>query len=278
MKKIIVTGATGFVGRHVVENLTKKGFKVISVVRDLNKARLIKSLKDSTLYEFDISDININLDVDQNTILIHCAWQNVRDTLSMIHIDKHYFDHYSFLRNIVKSKIGKLLVIGSCYEYGQQYGPVSVLTKPQPNTPYALAKNYLRESLFHLQKEYPFQFVWARLFYLYGNGQDANSIIPQFDKALENGDEFFHMSHGEQLLDYMSVEEAAEQISILINFDNGIFNVCRGSPISLRRLLENRMVEKKKTITLNLGFYNYREQDSLAIWGVDPVSSFNQSN
>ena len=86
--------------------------------------------------------------------------------------------------------------------------------------------------------------------------------------ALRSGnDSVFNMSLGEQLLDYLSVEKVAEYLTTLVNYKNGIFNVCKGEPISLRRFLENRMSEKGKFIKLNLGYYDYRKQDSIAIWG-----------
>ena len=141
------------------------------------------------------------------------------------------------------------------------------MSNTTPNTPYALAKDTLHRSLRLLQNEFDFSLIWARLFYMYGDGQNEESIIPLFDKALERNDSVFNMSPGEQLLDYLSVEKVAEYLTILVNCKNGIFNVCKGEPISLRRLLENRMKQKEKYIKLNFGYYDYRKQDSLAIWG-----------
>jgi dTDP-6-deoxy-L-talose 4-dehydrogenase (NAD+) len=75
------------------------------------------------------------------------------------------------------------------------------------------------------------------------------------------------MSYGEQLLDYLPINIAVKKIYNILKYKNGIFNISSGSPISLRRLLENIMIKKKKKIKLNLGYYNYRKKDSLAIWG-----------
>ena len=75
------------------------------------------------------------------------------------------------------------------------------------------------------------------------------------------------MSQGEQLFDYLPVEEVAKKIINLISRKDGTFNVCSGAPISVRRLLEDRAKAADKNINLNLGFYEYRKQDAIAIWG-----------
>ena len=201
-------------------------------------------------------------------MVIHCAWDSVNNTESAQHIEHNFLHHYLFLKSLIKLGIKKLIVTGSCYEYGCQYGPVSPSTPTYPSTPYGLAKDMLHKSLRLLQRENSFNLIWARLFYIYGDGQNPNSVIPLFDQALARGDTVFNMSWGEQLLDYLPIEQATDKIVKLIcqADDNGTFNISSGVPISLRRFLEHRMVEKNKHIKLNLGFYEYRKNDSLAIW------------
>ena len=271
-KNIIVTGATGFVGRHIISNLVKKGYSVTALVRDVEKARTMNALINTNIIYFDISDRSKKIEIPCDSVLIHCAWDDVRDTLSRKHIEEHSINHYFFLENIVKQGVKKMLVTGSCYEYGLQYGPVFASTPTKPNTPYGFAKEYLYKSLRFLQSHHSFELIWARLFYMYGEGQDPKSIISLFDTALENGEKVFNMSFGEQLLDYLPIESIANQIESLLHYNDGVFNICSGKPISLRRLLEQRMKEKNKKIDLNLGYYPYRKQDSIAIWGADPLS------
>lgn len=266
-KKFIVSGATGFVGRHIVKKLTEKNYEVFALARDLKKAATLEYLDDSTHLYFDIKKLNSISNFPTDATFIHCAWEDVRDTLSLKHIEEHFLNNYILLKNIIEHGIKKIVVTGTCYEYGLQHGPMKASTPTQPNTPYAIAKDTLHKSLKALQSQIEFDFIWTRLFYMYGSGQDEKSIIPLFDKALKNGDKIFNMSFGEQLFDYLPVEEAATQIISLLPRKNGTFNVCSGEPISLRRLLENRAKDKGMDIKLNLGFYDYRKQDTLAIWG-----------
>ena len=263
-RKVIVSGATGFIGRHVVKELVEKGYEVFALVRDLEKASSIAALKNTTPLHFDITKPNVKISLPVDSIFIHCAWENVRETLSLIHIEEHLINNYLTIK--------KILITGTCYEYGLQYGPLKPSSPTLPNTPYAIAKDTLHKSLRALQSKTHFELIWARLFYIYGEGQDEKSVVSLFDRALANGDTVFNMSHGEQLFDYLPVEVVATKIINLLSYEDGTFNVCSGTPISLRRLLENRAEAAGKKIKLNLGFYEYRKQDAIAIWGIGDLN------
>jgi len=267
-QKVIVSGATGFVGRHLVRELIVRGYQVFALVRDLEKASSMPDLKNVTLLKFDITKPHVKISLPIDAIFIHCAWEDVRDTLSPKHIEEHFINNYLAIKNIIEYGIKKILITGTCYEYGLQYGPLKSSSPTFPNTPYGIAKDTLHKSLRVFQSQAHFELIWARLFYMYGVGQDEKSVMSQFDRALANGDAIFNMSYGEQLLDYLPVEEVAIKIINLLPLRDGTFNVCSGIPISLRRLLENKAKDARKHIKLNLGVYEYRKQDAIAIWGI----------
>lgn len=266
-KNIIVTGATGFIGRHLVNALLKENYNVIVLVRDLKKLNKIKNLNNIKIIEYDIDNPHQKINLPPQSTLIHCAWGNVRNINDMVHIEKHFINNFLFLKNIINLGVKNIIVTGTCFEYGLQYGGVSAMDITKPNTPYAIAKDFLHKSLRVLQDEFKFNLIWARIFYTYGDGQDKNSVISLFDSALKEGDLKFNMSFGEQLFDYLPIEKIANYLVALIKHQNGVINICSGEPISLRRLLEKRMKEKGKNIELNLGVYDYRKNDALAIWG-----------
>lgn len=270
---VLVTGATGFVGRHVVSNLLKKGYQVAVLVRNPAKVSELFLSEPIEVHHVDIARDKVSDNLAKFDVVIHCAWDSVNNTESLDHIESNLLIHYRFIKSLVKIGIKKVIITGSCYEYGCHYGPVSINTPTNPNTPYGLAKDMLHKSLRLLQREHVFNLTWARLFYVYGDGQNPNSIIPLFDQALARGDATFNMSLGEQLLDYLPIEQVAVKITDLIGYTpDDVFNICSGSPTSIRRLLEQRMIEKNKYIKLNLGFYEYRKNDSLAMWGHTPFS------
>jgi len=270
--KIIVSGATGFIGRHIVKKLIDNKYDVYALSRDLEKASSLECLKNANHLYFDITKPYLISNLPTNAIFIHCAWEDVQDMLSIKHLAIHFMSHYSLIKSLIEHGISKILITGTLSEYGLQYGPVKASNFTQPNTPYSIAKDLLHRSLRALQLKIEFNLIWARLFYMYGEGQNEKCIVPLFDNALERGDPLFNMSFGEQLLDYSPVEEVADKIINLLPYKNGTFNVCSGEPISLRRLLEERAIKKGKKIKLNLGYYQYRKSDSLSIWG-DPTES-----
>jgi dTDP-6-deoxy-L-talose 4-dehydrogenase (NAD+) len=138
-----------------------------------------------------------------------------------------------------------------------------------PNNYYALAKDTLHKSLILYQNQKPFELKWIRLFYMYGIGQNSNSLIAQLDKAIEEDLDYFNMSGGEQLRDYLPIEKVADNIVTIAlqNKTYGIINNCSGSPISVKDFVENYLREKNKKIKLNLGFYPYSKTEPMQFWG-----------
>jgi dTDP-6-deoxy-L-talose 4-dehydrogenase (NAD+) len=104
---------------------------------------------------------------------------------------------------------------------------------------------------------------------MYGEGQNPGSLLAQLDRAIEAGDPVFNMSGGEQLRDYLPVQQVAAYLVTIAESPNfgGIVNVCSGVPISVRRLVEQRIADRKSMIRLNLGYYPYPDYEPMAFWG-----------
>ena len=140
-----------------------------------------------------------------------------------------------------------------------------------PATAYAIAKDNLRKQLVQLQAQHNFQLKWVRLFYMFGAGQNPNSLLSQLEKALQNGEKSFNMSGGEQLRDYLPVEKVAAYICTIAlqNKVTGIINCCSGKGITVKEFVQNYLKEKNKTIALNLGYYPYTDYEPMSFWGDD---------
>lgn len=271
MKQVLITGATGFIGQHVVPALLGQRYDVIVVARDQKKLQSM-SWKDQVHFiGCDIHDPNIDLEelLGIPEVLIHLAWPGLPNYQSMSHFEKNLPADCQFIQKIVVSGVKQVLVTGTCFEYGMQSGMLSEDTPTAPTNPYGLAKDTLRKFLELLQKEKPFTLQWLRLFYLYGLGQNPNSLLAQLDSAIDRGDSEFNMSGGEQLRDYLPVEEVAHRIALMVMHPecNGIFNCCSGQPISIRRLVEEHLIRRGVHMKLNLGYYPYPDYEPMAFWG-----------
>lgn len=270
--KVLVTGATGFVGRHLVAALLARGCEVRAVARNAEPAANLPWIN---AVEFVAADIQApDLDIAALTAgmdaLAHLAWPGLPNYQALFHFEHNLMADYRFIKDAVEAGVSQVLVTGTCFEYGMQSGPLSEQTAPQPGNPYGLAKNTLRLFLENLQRVQPFTLQWARLFYLHGEGQNPNSLLAALDRAIDNGDHSFDMSAGEQLRDYLAIETAAGYLATILQQRdfNGVINCSSGQPVSVRALVEERLRERGASIRLNLGHYPYPSHEPMAFWGV----------
>lgn len=272
--KILVTGATGFIGSSLINELIQSNkFEIIATSRDQQKAKQSVWFEKVKYLPYDLEKLtydNLYKYFDKPDLLIHLAWDNLCDYSDLAHIEKNFFYHYRFLKNMLENGLKDLTVTGTCLEYGMQNGCLSEEQSANPSTPYAIAKDTLRKYLKELQKTLPFDYRWIRLFYMYGEGQAKRSLISLLDKAIQNNDERFNMSGGEQLRDYLHISEVVKNIIQISNqkiYINEVINCCKGEPVSIRSFVEEYLKKHNSALELNLGYYPYPNYEPMAFWG-----------
>jgi len=270
--KILVTGATGFVGRHLVEALLARDYQVKAVARRVEPAKALPWFDRAEFVAADVHDEGLDVAALTEGVdaLAHLAWPGLPNYQSLFHFEHNLMADYRFIKKAVETGISQVLVTGTCFEYGLQSGPLDETVEPRPANPYGLAKNALRLFLEHLQREHPFTLQWARLFYLHGTGQNPGSLLAALDRAIDAQATVFDMSAGEQLRDYLPVETAAAHLAGLLSRRefNGVVNCSSGEPVSVRALVEARLRERGAVLRLNLGHYPYPAHEPMAFWGV----------
>jgi len=270
--KVLVTGVSGFIGQHIVPILLNQGHKVLGVSREIDKAKKFEWFSDIDFISCDIYKIDkpmLELFASQDAI-VHLSWPGLPNFKSLYHFEKNLNSDYIFLKSLVKMGLKQILVTGTCVEYGMQTGALSEDLKTDPFLPYAIAKDSLHRFLIALQSENSFVLQWARLFYMYGKGQDVNSLLSQVNNAVNNNQTVFNMSNGDQLRDYLPVEEVARRLVILIeNPDkSGTINICKGSPMSVLELVKSHIKTNHFEIELNTGYFPYPDYEPLNFWGL----------
>lgn len=269
--KVLVTGATGFIGNYVVNELLRKNHQVIATSKNIKKAKKQEWYSSVKYIPYDLNDNKKKLFnfFQKPEAAIHLAWQGLPNYKDMIHLKQNFINNSRFLKNLLNGGLKNLTVTGTCLEYGIQSGCLPETALTQPITFYGMAKDQLRKFLEQLQQQLHFSFKWVRLFYLYGKGQSEKSLLSQLEIAIRQKKKKFEMSGGKQLRDYLPVEKVAEYIVAIALQDKirGIINCCSGKPVTIRKLVENYLSEKNKSIELNLGFYPYTTYEPMAFWG-----------
>lgn len=265
--KVAVAGASGFVGGHVIRTLCNEpGIEVVAVSRGPLEVpegvrHVMLDIAASTKADYE--------QLGRPDVLIHLAWGGLPNYLSLHHYEVELPAQYRFLKNLISAGLPAMLVTGTCYEYGMLSGELSEDMSAPSTNPYAYAKVALHQQLRFLQTQQPFALTWARLFYMWGEGQAPSSIYPLLQAAVARGEAIFPMSKGEQLRDYLQVEEVARLLATLaLRGDGaGLVNVCSGQPISIRTLVEGWIAQNGWRIEPELGRYPYPTYEPLAFWG-----------
>jgi nucleoside-diphosphate-sugar epimerase len=241
--KIAITGATGFIGRHVRDVLARTTHEVVLVVR--NPENEVRKSDKEILVFADLFEVRTDWFhfFGEPDAVMHLAWGGLPNYLDNYHVDFELPNQVRFIKALVNSGLKKLLVSGTCFEYGFVDGPVCESRATQPSTPYAVAKDMLRKELFQLQLESDFDLTWARIFYTYGEGQSEKSVFMQLKNSIEKNEKFFLMSSGKQVFDFIEVERVAELLCKLVTHSNkgGIINIGSGNPKTLLSFVLERI-------------------------------------
>jgi nucleoside-diphosphate-sugar epimerase len=267
--KIAVTGASGFVGRHLLQVLAESSdIEVVAVSRQASGVWMPPGVRHVAI-DLAAAPSDAFAMLGRPDALIHLAWSGLPNYQSRHHFETHLAEQYRFLERLVTSGLSTLVCAGTCFEYGMQSGELVESLPPDPRNPYGFAKDALRRELEFLATDTGVKLTWARLFYMYGEGQAAGALYSQFMAAGARGDAEFRMSGGEQLRDYLPVEDVARYLSVLAHTGSagGIVNVCSGRPTSVRSLVEGWRKVLGVPMKLALGHFPYPSYEPMAFWG-----------
>lgn len=264
--KILVTGADGYLGEGVVNELLRKGHQVISCGLNKNMMNPKTVIKDVNIFDIEKPFEYF----EEPDVLIHLAWRDGFKHMS----ENHIIDlpkHYEFLKKMVTDGLKQLCALGSMHEIGFHEGSINENTPTTPLSLYGISKEALYRSVSLLQKDNNFTFQWIRGFYIVGTSPRGCSIFSKIAQAEKEGKKTFPFTLGQNQFDFIDYEEMCKQISAVATQDRitGIINCCSGRPEKLADRVERFIRENNYSIKLEYGAFPDRPYDSKAIWGDD---------
>lgn len=262
--KVLVTGAGGYIGRHVVKYLLDNNIEAIA--NDFNDERLDKRAIINTINIFEVD--NPYKVLGEPDVCIHLAWKDGFVHNSNAHME-YLSDHYKFIDKMLSSGLKQIVVMGSMHEVGYYEGAIDENTPCNPLSLYGIAKDSLRRSTKMLAEKYGALWQWIRAYYIFGDDKYASSIFAKLQQAAADGKKTFPFTTGKNKYDFIHIEKLAEMISqvALQKEVTGVINCCSGKPVSLAEQVEWYIKENKLDIKLEYGVFPDRAYDSPAVWG-----------
>ncbi|CAN5544663.1 NAD(P)-dependent oxidoreductase [soil metagenome] len=237
MKSVLLTGASGFIGRTAIRPLLERGFTVHAT----SSKPPPEAQPNVFWYKTDLFDASATLDLVSSvkpTHLLHFAW---------------YVEHGKFwtapentqcvsasmnlVKNFAENGGKRVVMAGTCFEYDGYTDQESLSEVKSPLVPksvYAVSKRDLYLKLQKYASENGLSYAWGRIFFLYGGFESPNRFVPSIVRSLLQNEEA-KCSHGEQIRDLMHVEDVGGAFVELLDGDvQGAVNIASGEGHRLR--------------------------------------------
>lgn len=250
MKKVVlVTGASGFVGKWTLAPLIERGFDVHVVTSRANI-----SFSDAIhVHQYNLLDCTTHTKLIQAihpTHLLHAAWYTENGKFWDAVENVTWLKATIALAETFYAEGGKrLLGVGTCAEYDWNDGICEEgVTTEAPSTFYGKIKKTTFDCLQKLSQVQNKSFVWARIFYPYGEFETKTRLIPHVILHLLQKKEAA-CSHGQQIRDFMHVSDIGDALAALLDSElTGAINTASGAPVKIQevvQLLGEQLTEEK---------------------------------
>lgn len=270
--RVLLTGATGFIGSHIADSILSSGHEVIIMKRQKSSLQNCQSfIHRVPIIDIDTSNWISDICKMKPEVIVHTAWNGVasetRDDwesqLSNIQLTNEllYIAEYC--------NVNKFIAIGSQAEYGDYSGVVSEESPINPVTKYAYLKVAILAQIRSFCELRKIDWYWLRVFSVFGERESSNWLIPSVISRMLNGGKEMNFTPCEQKYAYLYVKDLAEAVLkvCVSNGCSGIYNVSSSHPIELRQLLSAIREKINPDFKLNFAVLPYREKQAMHMEG-----------
>ncbi|WP_297566529.1 NAD(P)-dependent oxidoreductase [uncultured Arcanobacterium sp.] len=264
-KTILVTGACGYMGRHVVKALLDLGVQVKALDFRFDG---VDERAERVSVDIFSGDKDIYEKLGKPDVVLHLAWRDGFKHNSPAHIDD-LPKHTKFIKDLYEGGLKQLAVMGTMHEVGYWEGAITEDSPCFPGSLYGISKNALRSIAQMYAKENDAILQWIRAYYIVGDDKFGASIFSKILQAAEDGKKTFPFTSGMNKYDFISVDELARQIAGTVCQDKivGVINACSGTPRTLADRVESYIADNGLDIKLEYGAFPDRPYDSPGVWG-----------
>lgn len=238
MKKVIVTGGTGFIGQHCLPLLLDQGYEVHAVSsKPLNQSNPEVHWHQANLLES--AEVSRLMSQVKPSYLLHFAWFAVPGKYwTALENFQWVQGSLSLLQEFARYGGERVVMAGTCAEYNWDYGYCSEKVTPLvPKTLYGVCKNSLQNLLDAFAKQTGISSAWGRIFFAYGPHEYGDRLVPSVIRSLLQG-KTAPCSHGNQMRDFLYVEDVADAfVSLLESPVSGAINIASGQPVPLKDII-----------------------------------------
>jgi UDP-glucose 4-epimerase len=272
MHKVLITGITGFLGSHIAENLVANNIQVIGLKRKGSNIWRCQEFA-SKIHWVDIDDQGLfkeELAKHSLDTIIHGAWIGVEsnDRDNWIVQSKNIPFLVELLDVAKEVGVNKFIFLGSQAEYGNINGKISEEEKTQALNAYGSIKLACLEIVKTFCNTNDINWIWLRLFSLFGEKENENWLIPSLIQSMLYGKQM-DFTLGEQKYAYLYVKDFALIMNKIIMrpIHSGIYNISSNKTRTIKSLIEDIRNSVNPKFILNFGALNYRENQSLHMEG-----------
>jgi UDP-glucose 4-epimerase len=226
--RVLVTGATGFIGTTLCRELVIRGHTVMGASRRVSQSSEIERSLGHISYEIG-RPLPASIKEFSPEIVVNLAWNGIPD-FSAATCFENVSNQISFLTELAKlPNLKKILVAGSCKEYGARFGRCLERERSLPDGYFSWAKQTLSDYFHVFCEEKDIDLLWYRIFYVYGPGQRRGSLVPSLINALRNG-EMPEIKNPKAANDFVYIDDVINAFAKGLEREGvrGIFNLGSG--------------------------------------------------